>query len=111
MVEKIIVSPEQVRGGGNIISPAKELSDYTGYLSDLTESNTTVNGLPVKVFDLSLNNSIVGAFNIDDNGHLIFTLEGNTNIQFYINAGHLMCSGTNEQKYHINNAGHCMYGE
>lgn len=110
MVEKVIISPNEVRGGGNIISPAKNLSDYTGYLSGLSESSETVNGLPLQMFDLSLNADSIGTFNIDSRGHLIFTLDGNVNITFYIdNTGHLIVSGTNERNYHIVD-GHCVYG-
>lgn len=109
MVEKIIVSPEDVRGGGNIISPSKSSSDYIGYLSSLTESEETVNGLPVQVFNLKIDPTVLGKFRIVG-GHLLFDLESDVDIHFSINSnGHLICTGTNEDQYHIVN-GHCVYG-
>lgn len=111
MVEKVIISPEEVRGGGNIISPAKNSSDYSGYLSNISESSETVNGLPIKVFDLTLNANSIGRFSINGQGHLMFTLEGDSNITFSINNnGHLIVSGTTEREYHIDSNGHCVYG-
>ena len=111
MVEYIIVSPEEVRGGGNIISPAKEASDYTGYLSSLTvATGESVNGLPATVYNLEVDNTVLGKFEIKSDGHLYFSIESDSDITFSINNnGHLIASGTGEREYHITN-GHCVYG-
>jgi len=52
MVEKIIVSPDSIRGLGNIVS-SKSTTDYT--LSDctLTTSTDTVNGVSTTVYTLT----------------------------------------------------------
>lgn len=112
-MEKIIVSPGNVRGGGNIISPSKSISDYTGVYSDVSVSEETINSMPIPVFELAYDTSkIYGKFVINSNGHLIFYYTGEDSISFSINnQGHLIASGTNESHYSIGNDGHVYYTE
>ena len=52
MVDKIIVTPEQIRGLGNIIIP-KTLSDYIECnISSLIGKETTINAIQSEVFEL-----------------------------------------------------------
>ena len=51
MTEKIIVIPREVRGYGNIVDK-KELADYDGYSSSLTESTATVFGKDMTVYTM-----------------------------------------------------------
>ena len=53
MVEKIIVSPEDVRGLGNIVSP-KSTSDFTLSDADLSSATETVNGMSLTVYHMQL---------------------------------------------------------
>lgn len=52
MVEKIIVSPQSIRGLGNIIMP-KSIEDFSQYSCTNTRSDETVNGTTQKVYSIS----------------------------------------------------------
>lgn len=52
MVEKIIVSPESIRGLGNIVSP-KSSSDFTVEDCTIATSTATVNGVSMTVYTLT----------------------------------------------------------
>ncbi len=52
MVEKIIISPDRVRGLGNIITP-KETTDYELVDCTLSSGTDTVNGVTVTVYTLT----------------------------------------------------------
>ena len=56
MVEKVIITPESIRGGGNIISPATSTDDYTLYQSGLEATTDTVGSVESEVLVLSYNN-------------------------------------------------------
>ena len=51
MVEKITITPQEVRGLGDIISP-KTLSDFNKQYSTLTETTDTVHGVTTTIYDL-----------------------------------------------------------
>lgn len=51
MVERITVSPERVRGAGNIVSPKTD-SDFDGYNSLLSTRDDEVSG---KIYTISYN--------------------------------------------------------
>lgn len=52
-MEKITVTPECIRCGGNIISPAHELEDYTVYHGMIQEESATVNNITQQIFRMS----------------------------------------------------------
>lgn len=52
MVEKIIVSPDSIRGLGNIVAP-KLTSDYELVDCTLSSGTDTVNGVTVTVYTLT----------------------------------------------------------
>ena len=52
MVEKIIVSPDSIRGLGNIVAP-KTTSDYELVDCTLSSGTDTVNGVTVTVYTLT----------------------------------------------------------
>lgn len=54
-MERIIVKPDEIRGGGNIISPDKNTSNFRSYKSNLTATNGTIQGIVVRVFTLTYN--------------------------------------------------------
>lgn len=51
MVEKITITPQEVRGLGDIISP-KTLSDFNKQYSTLTTTTDTVHGVTTTIYDL-----------------------------------------------------------
>lgn len=51
MVEKITVSPQEVRGYGNVVDD-KELDDYGFYRCDVSESSDVIKGVRGKVFSI-----------------------------------------------------------
>ena len=51
-MERIIVKPDEIRGGGNILSPDKNTSDFRSYKCNLTATNDTVQGIVARVFNL-----------------------------------------------------------
>ena len=53
MVSRIIVKPEEVRAGGDIISPAKTTTDYELYYANLTSSSETVDGVTTTVYTMT----------------------------------------------------------
>ena len=55
MVEQIIISPEKIRGNGNIVSPAHSAEEYTRYQSVVNEGTEIVNGIETTVFGLVYN--------------------------------------------------------
>ena len=52
MVEKIIISPDNIRGLGNIVAP-KLTSDYELVDCTLSSGTDTVNGVTVTVYTLT----------------------------------------------------------
>lgn len=75
MVEKITITPQEVRGLGDIISP-KTLSDFNKQYSTLTTTTDTVHGVNTTIYDL--NSTIL----FSDKGT---TNNKNTNWQNYSN--------------------------
>lgn len=57
MVSKVIVVPESVRGGGNIVSPTTA-SDYTGVLSIISQTTDTVGEVSTTVYQMTYNGTI-----------------------------------------------------
>ena len=110
MVNKITVYPEGVRGLGNVLEP-KTSSDYQLFNSSIELDDTeAVNGLPLTVFGLTYDSTRLGSFEINNEGHLIYNIEGETDVSFSINEfGHLIVSGTDENKFSIVD-GHLYYG-
>ena len=53
MVSEIVVSPRNVRGLGNIISPSKTLEDFNAYKASVDMSSDDIDGIPCTVFLLS----------------------------------------------------------
>ena len=51
MVEKIIISPDGVRGHGNIVSPKSD-EDYIVYNSSLTEGIDIIEGSAMTVYEM-----------------------------------------------------------
>jgi len=51
-MEQLIITPENIRMGGNIISK-KELSDYVGIHSEITESTAIINNVEENIFKLT----------------------------------------------------------
>lgn len=52
MVEKIIVSPQDVRAYGNVVEE-KELEDYESFRCSVTDGSDVINGVDEKVFNVS----------------------------------------------------------
>ena len=52
MVEKITVSPQEVRGYGNVVDE-KELEDYGSYRCDVSESSEVIKGVEERIFSVS----------------------------------------------------------
>lgn len=52
MVEKIIVSPQDVRAYGNVVDE-KELEDYESFRCSVTDGSDVINGVDEKVFNVS----------------------------------------------------------
>ena len=71
MVEKIIVSPESIRGLGNIVSP-KTGADFSVSDCVLTVSTDTVDGETVTVFGLQPESTVLSvSLTVDDNSVMI----------------------------------------
>jgi len=58
-MDKIVFKPGDVRGGGNIIAPAKVLRDFQRYNCKLALSSTSIDNQPVNVFTESY---LVGSY-------------------------------------------------
>ena len=52
MVEKITVSPQEVRGYGNVVDE-KELEDYGSYRCDVSENSEVIKGVEERIFSVS----------------------------------------------------------
>ena len=52
MVEKITITPTEVRGLGNILSP-KNSSDFSQYISHINQTTDTINGVTTTVYELT----------------------------------------------------------
>ena len=52
MVEKITITPTEVRGLGNILSP-KNSSDFSPYISHINQTTDTINGVTTTVYELT----------------------------------------------------------
>ena len=52
LVEKITVSPQEVRGYGNVVDE-KELEDYGSYRCDVSESSEVIKGVEERIFSVS----------------------------------------------------------
>jgi hypothetical protein len=53
MVSEIVVSPNNVRGLGNIVSPAKTLEDFNAYKASVEMDTEDIDGIPSVVFILT----------------------------------------------------------
>ena len=51
-MEQLIITPENIRMGGNIVDE-KDLSDYVGIHSEITESTAIINNVEENIFKLT----------------------------------------------------------